>query len=181
MAGRAKAAMGADRLDVLADRGYFDEEEVLACEGIGVTPYVPKPLTSGDSRRPKEGHTRRESTGQGLSKGKVYGNTRSFIRFFPTVSQCRIGALSVSCAAVGALAATLSPVGVSRRPSGPSVTSPIISRRKRCEERTGGASPRESALKMSISRGLRRMAHVPLEPRYRRGSTLASRDKFGSE
>jgi transposase len=47
MAGQAKAAMGADMLDVLADRGYFSGEEVLACEPLGVTPYVPKPLTSG--------------------------------------------------------------------------------------------------------------------------------------
>src|SRR5476651_1005484 len=38
------AAMGTDRLDVLADRGYFSGEEVLACEPLGVTPYVPKPL-----------------------------------------------------------------------------------------------------------------------------------------
>ena len=47
MAGQAKAAMGVEALDVLADRGYFNGEEVLACEGLGVTPYVPKPLTSG--------------------------------------------------------------------------------------------------------------------------------------
>jgi transposase len=46
VAGEAKAAMGAERLEVLADRGYFDGEEVLACEALGVTPYVPKPLTS---------------------------------------------------------------------------------------------------------------------------------------
>jgi transposase len=47
MADRAKMAMGADALDVLADRGYFSGEEILACEALGVTPYVPKPLTSG--------------------------------------------------------------------------------------------------------------------------------------
>jgi transposase len=47
MAGQAKAAMGVETLDVLADRGYFKGEEVLACEPLGVTPYVPKPLTSG--------------------------------------------------------------------------------------------------------------------------------------
>lgn len=47
MAGQAKAAMGLEALDVLADRGYFDSEEVFACGSIGVTPYVPKPLTSG--------------------------------------------------------------------------------------------------------------------------------------
>lgn len=32
---------------MLADRGYFSGEEIVACEAIGVTPYVPKPLTSG--------------------------------------------------------------------------------------------------------------------------------------
>ncbi len=47
MAGQAKAAMGAGALEALADRGYFDGEEVLACEALGVTPYVPKPMTSG--------------------------------------------------------------------------------------------------------------------------------------
>jgi hypothetical protein len=47
MADQAKTAMGADTLDVLADRGYFKGEEILACEVIGVTPFVPKTLTSG--------------------------------------------------------------------------------------------------------------------------------------
>jgi len=47
MAGAAKDAMGAEALEVLADRGYFDSEEILACEAIGVASYVPKPLTSG--------------------------------------------------------------------------------------------------------------------------------------
>jgi transposase len=46
MARLAKEAMGVDKIDVLADRGYFSGEEVLACEAIGATPYVPKPLTS---------------------------------------------------------------------------------------------------------------------------------------
>ena len=52
---QAKAAMGLQALDVLADRGYFDGEEGLACEGIGVTPYVPKPLTSGSKAKGRFG------------------------------------------------------------------------------------------------------------------------------
>jgi hypothetical protein len=36
-----------DGLAVLADRGYFSGEEVVACEAADVTPIVPKPLTSG--------------------------------------------------------------------------------------------------------------------------------------
>ena len=47
MSERAKAAMGVDALNVLADRGYFSGGEILACEAMGVTPYVPKPFTSG--------------------------------------------------------------------------------------------------------------------------------------
>jgi transposase len=46
MARLAKEAMAVDRIDVFADRGYFSGEEVLACEAIGATPHVPKPLTS---------------------------------------------------------------------------------------------------------------------------------------
>ena len=47
MGPQAKAEMDIDNLDVLADRGYFSGEEVMACEPLGVMPYVPKPLTSG--------------------------------------------------------------------------------------------------------------------------------------
>jgi transposase len=43
---KAKVAIGVEHLEVLADRGYFSGEEIRACEGMGVTPYVPKPLTS---------------------------------------------------------------------------------------------------------------------------------------
>ena len=34
-------------LTVIADRGYFKGEEILACEEAGMTPLVPKSLTSG--------------------------------------------------------------------------------------------------------------------------------------
>jgi transposase len=47
MARQAKEVTGADGLTVLADRGYFSGEEVVACEAAGITPIVPKPLTSG--------------------------------------------------------------------------------------------------------------------------------------
>jgi len=46
MAGQAKGAMGVEALEALADRGYFSGEEVLACGPLGVTPILPKPLTS---------------------------------------------------------------------------------------------------------------------------------------
>jgi transposase len=43
---KARVAAGVERLEVLADRGYFDGVEILACEALGVEPYVPRPLTS---------------------------------------------------------------------------------------------------------------------------------------
>lgn len=46
MAGQVKAVMEADALTVLADRGYYTGEEILACTRAGITPLVPKPLSS---------------------------------------------------------------------------------------------------------------------------------------
>ena len=42
----ARDAIGGESLTVLADRGYFDGEEVLKCAAVGITPLVPKPITS---------------------------------------------------------------------------------------------------------------------------------------
>jgi transposase len=47
MAKQAQAAMGRQDLEVVADRGYYKGEEILACQTAGMTPFVPKPLTSG--------------------------------------------------------------------------------------------------------------------------------------
>ena len=44
---KAKAELGVERLEVVADRGYFNSEEILACEEAGITVTLPKPLTSG--------------------------------------------------------------------------------------------------------------------------------------
>jgi transposase len=46
MASMARDEMGHDRLQAIADRGYFNSPEVKACTEIGITPLVPKPMTS---------------------------------------------------------------------------------------------------------------------------------------
>jgi hypothetical protein len=46
MAKQAREAMGQEKLEVLADRGYFKGPEILACEQAGIKTYVPKPMTS---------------------------------------------------------------------------------------------------------------------------------------
>ena len=46
MAKQVKEALGTDKLSVVADRGYFKGEEILACDEAGITTYLPKPQTS---------------------------------------------------------------------------------------------------------------------------------------
>jgi transposase len=46
MAGQARAEMAVETLDVVADRGYYTSEEILACEEAGIAVTLPKPMTS---------------------------------------------------------------------------------------------------------------------------------------
>jgi transposase len=46
MAKEAKAVLETERLDAVADRGYFNGEEILACEQADITVTLPKPMTS---------------------------------------------------------------------------------------------------------------------------------------
>ena len=48
LAKETKATLETDRLDVVADRGYFNSAEILACEEAGITVTLPKPQTSGN-------------------------------------------------------------------------------------------------------------------------------------
>jgi transposase len=43
---QAKEVLGADHLDAVADRGYFNGPEILACDQAGITVTLPKPMTS---------------------------------------------------------------------------------------------------------------------------------------
>jgi transposase len=43
----AKEALKVEKLEAVADRGYFNGEEIKACEDAGVTVTLPKPMTSG--------------------------------------------------------------------------------------------------------------------------------------
>ena len=51
MAAKAKAALGVDELDVVADRGYFSAEQILECAEVDVTPTLPKPQTSSNRKK----------------------------------------------------------------------------------------------------------------------------------
>ena len=47
MAERARAAIGSEAIEAVADRGYYSGEEIVACERAGRTVYLPKPMTTG--------------------------------------------------------------------------------------------------------------------------------------
>ena len=51
MAFKAQQATGCTQITALADRGYFNGDQVLLCEGTGVMPIVPKTLTSNGTKR----------------------------------------------------------------------------------------------------------------------------------
>jgi transposase len=46
VAKEAKATLDVEKLDAVADRGYFSGEEILACENAGIMVTLPKPMTS---------------------------------------------------------------------------------------------------------------------------------------
>jgi transposase len=55
MAQQAQTAMGRKDLEVVADRGYCKGAEILACQNAGMTPFVPKPLTSNSTAKGRFG------------------------------------------------------------------------------------------------------------------------------
>ena len=57
MAKQTKATLDVDELDVVADRGYFSSEEILACDQADITVTLPKPMTS---RAKKQGRFGKE-------------------------------------------------------------------------------------------------------------------------
>jgi hypothetical protein len=47
MAKQAKGVLMTETLEAVADRGFFNSPEILACHEAGITVTLPKPQTSG--------------------------------------------------------------------------------------------------------------------------------------
>ena len=47
MTKEAQAVLATDKLEAVADRGYFSSPEILECHEAGITVTLPKPMTSG--------------------------------------------------------------------------------------------------------------------------------------
>ena len=107
MAFKAQEATGNDKLTVLADRGYFNGDQVLACEGKGVAPVVPKTLTSGNTNRglftgqdfiydaAKDHYTC--PAGQHLTRGQARSDRAGDIDHYRHLTACSTCALKPRC------------------------------------------------------------------------------------
>jgi hypothetical protein len=107
MAKQAKAALGAETMEAFADRGYYKTEEVLACEGTGILPYVPKTQTSNNPNRglfSGDHFTYNAKTdsytcpaGASLTKGAVRSDRRDNIDQYRNLTACLTCSLKPRC------------------------------------------------------------------------------------
>jgi Transposase DDE domain len=107
MALRAQEATGNEEITVMADRGYFNGDQVLACENTGVLPCVPKTLTSGNAKRglftgqdfiydaEKDHYTC--PAGQHLTRGRVRSDRRQDVDNYRHLTACFTCPLKPRC------------------------------------------------------------------------------------
>ncbi len=104
---KTRDAMGCEEITVLADRGYYNGEEVLACEGTGVLPYVPKTQTSGNAKRglftvqdfiyDAENDRYTCPAGEFLTKGKIRADRRDDMDHYRNLTACLTCGLKPQC------------------------------------------------------------------------------------
>ena len=107
MGSKARDATGCAEVTVLADRGYYNGDEVLACEGTGVLPCIPKTHTSGNAKRglftvadfiyDKENDCYTCPAGKHLTKGKMRSDWRDNIDHYRNLTACSACALKPRC------------------------------------------------------------------------------------
>ena len=107
MGRKARDAIECEEVTVLADRGYYNGEEVLACEGTGVLPYVPKTRTSGNAKRglftvqdfiyDAENDRYTCPAGEFLTRGKVRSDRRDDMDHYRNLTACLTCGLKPQC------------------------------------------------------------------------------------
>jgi transposase len=107
MALKAQRATGCEQITALADRGYFNGDQVLSCEGTGVAPVVPKTRTSGNTKRglftgqdfiydaEKDHYTC--PAGQHLTRGRVRSDRSGDIDHYRHLTACFTCPLKPRC------------------------------------------------------------------------------------
>jgi transposase len=103
----ARTAIGTEQITVVADRGYFSGEQLLACADNGITAYVPRPLVSSATKRglfPKqafifdaENDQYTCPAGQILSKGFHRSDRQGTVNFYRHLTACSSCELKPRC------------------------------------------------------------------------------------
>ena len=107
MGNKALEATGQEEITALADRGYYNGEEVLALEGTGILPCVPKTQTSNNPNRGlfsgqdfihDAKHDRYTCpAGEHLTKGAVRSDRRDNVDHYRNLTACLTCALKPQC------------------------------------------------------------------------------------
>ncbi len=107
MADKARDATGCEEVTALADRGYYNGDEVLACEGTGILPIIPKTRTSGNAKRglftvadfidDAENDRYTCPAGEHLTRGKVRSDRRDNIDQYRNLTACLTCTLKSRC------------------------------------------------------------------------------------
>src|SRR5262245_14357782 len=107
MAFKAQQATGCEQITAVADRGYFNGDQVLECENTGVLPCVPKTLTSGNAKRglftgqdfiynaEKDHYTC--PAGEHLTRGLVRSDRRGDVDHYRHLTACFTCSLKPKC------------------------------------------------------------------------------------
>ena len=103
----ARTSLGVERIDAVADKGYFKVEDIAGCEAAGITPYVPKPRRSParrSGRFPKEQFRYDAGTdtyacpnGQQLKPLYISRVRDTTLMYYANRGACRGCALKVQC------------------------------------------------------------------------------------
>jgi transposase len=104
---KALDATGCEEITVLADRGYYNGDEVLACEGSGVLPCIPKTQTSGNAKRglftvadfiyDAENDRYTCPAGKHLTRGKMRSDRQDNIDHYRNLTACSSCTLKPRC------------------------------------------------------------------------------------
>jgi transposase len=107
MGSKAREVSGCEEVTVLADRGYYSGDEVLACEGTGILPVIPKMQTSGNAKRGlftgedfiyDAGNDRYTCpAGKHLTRGKLRSDRRGNIDHYRNLTACATCVLKPRC------------------------------------------------------------------------------------
>lgn len=107
MGRKAREAIACPEVTVLADKGYYNRDEVLACKGTGIVPLIPKThafdnsghgrFTTADFTYDVEHDRYTCPAGKHLSKGKVRSDRRQATDIYRNLTACPTCPLKSRC------------------------------------------------------------------------------------